>query len=143
MNPMNEDNDLASEMNITGTVTAPPSQILKMLILQKRYDVQAIISDLVYKKNKNGHYPDNRISQLKTKMNDLYLEIYHSLARSKKPEEMTQIELDLESDDFNVHMRLFKMFMIYLDEKQVLKIDWYEKYDRTSIEGSNKARGLG
>lgn len=127
------------DFNNEATVSTPATDVVKILILQRRNDfIEAV--EAYNKQNAGGIESDPSI--VKARLLSLYMEIQPALERSQKEDELNNIQLLLDSNDYLDFLRCFFIINRWLDRTRLIRIDTKKSYDRTIAELENKNYNL-
>lgn len=117
------------------TVSTPPANILKILILQRRNDVIDSFENYFKFKIAGGSAPTHII---KSRLLALINEVYGSFDESNANDFINLIP----KADIEELKAMFNQVNKWLYKKNVTKFDTRQVYDRTRVELENKAKGL-
>lgn len=121
------------------TITTPASEIVKILILQRRYDLFEAVEKF-QKQKAVGTDPD--ISLLKSRLYTLYLEVQSALKRKLKKEDYNILREKILSDSETTLFEAVDSINDFLDSIRLTVIDTRKVYDSTRVETENRAKGL-
>ena len=139
------------DFNSEGTVTTPPADVLKILILEKREYVMEAINKYQIEAFKGFAPKDNYI---KAGLFTLFLELKAMLLNSVfkkekvlfngKEEAITKqtietINSNIKSDKW---LEAFEFLNNYLYAKGLIKVDSRSHYDKSRVSAINKQKGL-
>jgi len=127
------------DFNNDTTITTPASEIVKILILQRRNDF--IEANEVYLREKYSgiETPDHII---RARLMSLFLEIQAALKRNKKKDDYDEITALIQSDDYKDLLKAYTILNTWLDESRLIRIDTRQQYDRTIAENENESYNL-
>ena len=127
------------DFNNETTVSTPASDVVRILILQRRNDVIEAFEHY-YKMNEGDVTSDLEV--VKARINSLYLEIQGLL--HKRDENMDEVKFNKEifNADIEGLLKIFSGFNLLLYDINLTKIDNKPQYDTTNIELENKQHNL-
>lgn len=134
------------DFNNEGTVTTPVQGIIKIVILEKRYNFLQAVEEF---KQKEQDGKTVRVSFIKSRLYNLFLEIdptlrknHNNIDKETKSNRYTELVEMLESDKFEVLMSAFSFINFFLYDLGLLKFDNKIKYNTVMVEEENKAKNL-
>jgi len=141
------------DFNSEGTVTTPPSDVLKILILEKRESALEAIN-LFQVKVFNGRNP--RQNYIRASLYALWCELqamlYNSVATKEKvlikgaKEVLTNKKLkevlDCIEQDSKDWKKALEFINAYLYGKGLIKVDSRQHYDKSRVSAINRQKGL-
>jgi len=116
------------------TVSTPPSDLLKILIIQRRNDVIDAIETYYKLQLRNADVPDNII---RARILSLVLELGNAYKRWTDKEHTTTTQTILTGSLMEV-LNIFHEVNIQLDNKKITRIDTRQDFDRKNIEKENE-----
>lgn len=124
------------DFNAEATVSAAATDILRILILQRRNDVIDSIEQ--YRKIEKHSDPDTGI--IRARLFSLFLEIQAMIKRKRKDYE--DIKRGTLAIDFEPLVETFLIMNEFLDENRLIRIDTKEVYDSTRVSSEDKQKGI-
>lgn len=129
------------DFNNETTVTTPPSDIVKISILQRRYDLIEAYED--YKKRRfNG--VNISLSVVRARLISMFLEIQAALKRRLELEDYTLIKNKCLGKEITEEEVLDTIFKINeeLDSMRLIVPDTARVYNKFRVEEENKEKGF-
>lgn len=144
------------DWNNSATVTTPPSNVLKQLILEKREYVIEAIQRFLVEFYKGGNPKTNYVrTGVFCLLQEIKAMLKNSITKNEKVYlagnliNFTKIELDDMynvinnlSSDFQEIITVLDFVDDFLYTKGLIKIDFRDQIDTTSVEAVNQASGL-
>jgi hypothetical protein len=127
------------DFNNEATIGTPASEVVKILILQRRYDMMEALEQ--YNKLQNQDQEAD-ISVARARLFSLFLEIQAMLKRRLTKEEYDDLFSQVESSNKNQIMKAIYSINEQMDKISLTKIDTKRVYDTTRVEKENKIKGL-
>jgi len=127
------------DFNNEKTIGVPASDIVRVLILEKRENVMLSLEDYQRKKASNIH-TDTRT--LKARTYTLYLELSSMIKRSYSKMDFDYFEDKFKSDDYKDILEIIYRINDILDSITLTRVDTRRKYDTTRCEVDNVEHGL-
>lgn len=128
------------DFNNETTVAVPPSNIMKILVIQKReYLLDAW--ENYYKKEAQSTDADKDMAIIKSRLKNLFLCRRNEIERKVKKEIISELLVLVDSNKINDLLKATELILEHLDNIGLSKIDTREIYDRTIIEKSNIHHG--
>lgn len=124
------------DFNAEATVSAAATDILRILILQRRNDVIDSIEQ--YRKIEEHSDPDTGV--IRARLFSLFLEIQAMIKRKRKDYE--DISKGTLSKKFDELLETFMILNEFLDENRLTRIDTKEVYDSTRVSSEDKQKGI-
>ena len=128
------------DFNNEKTISTPLSDVLKMLILECRYNLLLKIREYYVRFEK---YHKSDYAEVKASVVELYyyLRSMYSSDYDEKKQKVLSDQVST-SKSFTDIMRVFELLETYMYVKNITKIDNRKQYDTTNIEIENKEKGL-
>lgn len=121
------------------TVGTPALDVVKILILQRRYDVFEALE--IYNKDKlAGQEVSNTL--LKSRLFTWFLEIQASLKRRLKQKEYDELYKKIQSDNDEDVLEAIYIMNGELDNINLTKIDQRKQFDTTNMIKENRMKGI-
>lgn len=121
------------------TISTPASEVIKILILQRRYDMFESLEK--YNKLRSQNMEADP-SPLKARLFTLFLEIQAGLKRRIPEEEYKKLIKNISSNEEADIMEAIYKINEELDKINLTKIDTRKVYDSTRVEKENRVKGL-
>lgn len=123
------------------TVTAPPGDLVKIIILQRHYDLMDSIESYMRFHNRGGGVP---IYEIRARLHTLWMHLEGALLREAEnnKEDFEAAEKLLRSDKIDDLLRVVRYLNKWLDTKKLTRFDTRDFFDRTRPELSNLQEGL-
>ena len=129
------------DFNNEATVSTPASDIVRILILERRYNLMEAIERRILN-DSMAIEAGQDLAVIKARLYSFYFEICEVIPRRMKIEEKEQLEKDIQANDFAAVMRAFRSLNSLLDTIKLTRIDTKKVYDPTLVEDENKEKGL-
>lgn len=127
------------DFNNEATIGVPATDIVKVLILQRRYDVFESLE--AYNKLKwKGVECD--MAGVKARMNTLYLEVQCLLERRLPPDELERLKVLMDSTNERDIKEALSIVNRQLDKVQLTRIDTRRIIDTTRVSLEDEDKGL-
>lgn len=126
-------------MNENGTIATPPSELVKILILQRRNDVLDAIEGYYKMKCAGAEAPKHVVQ---ARIRSLFLEREASLRRQYSTEDFKLLETKVFGNSIDESIKAFREIDEYLDRLQITKVDNRQRIDTTNVEAENVGKGL-
>lgn len=123
------------DFNSEATVSASATDILRILILQRRNDVIDAMES--YRKIE----PNGTSEIIRARMNSLFLEIAAMLKR-KMGEDYEPLREKILSEEFKDLLEAFMSINVFLDDQRLTRIDTKQIYDSTRTSKEDEQKGL-
>lgn len=120
-------------------IASPPSEILKIIIIERRKEVIESIEAYNKVVFTNAQAPINIV---RARVFSLFLEIQGALKRSLEPDEYKLMMLDIQKGKPPELIEAFIKINEWLDFKKIIRVDTIERYDSTRVEIENIAKGV-
>lgn len=129
------------DFNNENTVSTPATDIVRVLILERRYNLMEVI-EAVHKEEALGIDTASQTAVVKARLLSFYYEIAEALPRQMTEEEITLLEKQLRSEKFEELLKAFRILNRVLDKLKLTRIDTKSVYDPTNVEEENKKKNL-
>ena len=118
------------------TTSTPPTDLLKILIIQRRNDIIDAIESYNKLKFLHTDVPDNII---RARMLSLYYELGHALQRwlGKELGDFKDFKKTMAHGDIKEVIELFEKINEHLDIKKITRVDTRQSFDRKDTEEEN------
>jgi hypothetical protein len=126
-------------MENTKTIATPPTDLLKILILQRR-DAALESLEGFYKMEIAGAGAPSHIAQ--ARIRTLFLDLEPSIRRNFKREEFNIIQKQVFNGNIKEVIEAFRKMNDYLDKINITLVDTKIRIDSTNAEEENSAKGL-
>lgn len=121
------------------TLTVPPNDVLKILILEKRENLVESIESY-HRVDGSGSTAD--IYEVKARLISLWLELQSAYKNDKGQEKHDLKEAEIKAAvSIDALVECFKWLSEWLYDKRLTKFDSKEHYDRSRVVSSNKRLG--
>ena len=132
------------DFNNETTITRPASDILKVTMLQRRYDAINAIAWFDGRKKANLELGEGGLSKVYEPLSALFTDSKQMMKARMKKEEYDYLCLTLKKPDltFLEMKEIFDLIDYQLYDVGLTKYDTGKRYDSTDIEEENKAKGL-
>lgn len=130
------------DFNNETTISTPSYDVVKILILQRRYDLMEAIEHFKKQENSGLDNIDVYLPYIRTRLLSLYLELYPMIMRKKNKVYITDLEEGINSQDYEELLGMVKKLLIFIDDLKITAIDTKRKIDTTRIEKVNQYKGL-
>lgn len=127
------------DFNNETTIGTPALDVVKILILQRRYDVFEALESYNKLKFKNA---EGDLSILRSRLFSLFLEIQASIKRRLKEEEYTALFNKIQSESEEDLKEAIYIINTELDNINLTKIDTRRQFDTTQMLKENRYKGL-
>lgn len=127
------------DFNNEATIGTPRSDIISVLILQRRNDVIDAIESYKKAEYQGAEGP---AWVVRSRMLTLFLEVRSALKNSKKPEDFKKLEANVLSADMDRLGEALYAIDEWLYQKNITKFDTRKDVDIDDIEAVNKSHGL-
>jgi hypothetical protein len=121
------------------TITTPPVDVLKILMLQRREDVFSAIES--YKRDQTKGI-ESGTAHINSRLWGLWMQIEPSYKKNKSSQEYEDLKIQVESNDINELIKAIYNINAYLYEKQATRWDTKKTYDGSRSEIENRMKGL-
>lgn len=121
------------------TISTPPSDILKILILQRREYVIDCLQDYYVESARGGH---GRTQSVVGSVRSLFLQIQASLKRTLGSEDYDSLFRLVYSDDVDNLQTAFLLISEFLDRKNITKVDTRKNIDTDDVEEENRSHEM-
>jgi hypothetical protein len=121
------------------TITTPPLDILKILMLQRREDVFSAIE--AYKRDASKGI-ETGTAYIQSRIWGLWMQVEPSYKKNAKTEEYEGLKKLVDSGDINELIKAIYIINAYLYDKHATKWDTKKTYDGTRSEIENRMKGL-
>ena len=131
------------DFNNETTITRPATDILKMTILQRRYETINALGWYA-EKEESGHAQSLGTSKVRSSLLQLFYDCRSMLKNRMKADSFAAMEKNiLENNvDSQTILELFELIDTELYSVGLTKFDTGRVYDSTSVEAENKEKGL-
>ena len=127
------------DFNNEATIGTPSTEVVKILILQRRYDLMESLEKHNRLQNQNQ---DSDTSTLRARLFTLFMEIQAGLKRRLPTKEYTELLDWMNSEEETDIMQAVYKINEELDKINLTKIDTKKVYDSTRVEKENRMKGL-
>lgn len=127
------------DFNNETTITRPASDIVRVLILQRRSDLFDAFETIIKAQNQ-GVKRD--LSLVKARLFTLYLELEAWLKRALKEKEFIEFHHLISSNNHDDILKAISIINIMLDKIRLIRIDTRQQYDSTRVEIENRMKKL-
>lgn len=127
------------DFNNEATIGTPSTEVVKILILQRRYDLFEALEK--YNKLQNQQQEADP-STLRARLFTLFLEIQAGLKRRLNKAEYDKLIKQIAGEDEAEIMKAIYRINEELDKINLTKIDTKRVYDTTRVEVENRIKGL-
>lgn len=127
------------DFNAETTVGTPASDVIRILILQRRAD---LFEAWEHYKKQGFQGIDSSLAVVRARLFTLWLELQAGLKRRLKDPEYKAIEKLIKSDDEQDIMQAIYTLNEELDKIKLTQIDTKKQYDKTRVESEHKQRRM-
>lgn len=129
------------DFNNDSTVSTPPGDVVKILVLERREQcIEAIES--YYTVESSNVDASHKAGLLRSRLLAYWYQV-QAMARRRLKDDYEEIEKDMKSakktDDL---LKAFEWLNEFTDDLGLTYIDTKQRYDRTHVEDANKKKGL-
>lgn len=121
------------------TQATPPTETLKIIILQRRNTCINAIQDYFKRVHANSTPPAHLV---KAPIEALFLEIEPALERTITADAYKKYKEDVFKGDANTCINAFRSMNKWLDQRNITRVDTGRKIDTTNVEEENEEKGL-
>jgi hypothetical protein len=126
------------DFNSSETVSTPPDDLLKILILQRREFVIDCF-EKYYGLESRGAAGTGREFQIRAALRGLFFEISAAMRRDLDPKEFERIKLSLRTEQpVGALEEAFDGMNDWLDKKKITRVDNRVNVDPSDVEGENE-----
>lgn len=127
------------DFNNEATIGTPATDVVKISILERRYDVIEAFEHYKKKKFDGIQAP---LSIVRARLMSLFLEIQAMLKRKMKPEDYVLLVKGVGADKYDEVMAAFIEINEFVDELRLTRIDNQRVYNSQDVEEENKVKGF-
>lgn len=128
------------DFNNEATVSRPATELVKTIIIQRRYDLFEQFEN--YTKRKTEPEDTQNLPLVKARLFTLYLELHPMIKRKKDKEYITKIGKLMKSDKEEDIVEAIYYINDFIDLLKITKIDTRREYDSTRVEIENSEKSL-
>ena len=129
------------DFNNESTVATAPADIIKILRLERRYNLLESM-EVYYRHKELGHDYKNELCNLKSALLTTKMEIEGELSRIWKKEEFESFVKLMNSSKETDIIEAIRLINLSFDKLELTKMDTKSKYDSTRVETENRAKKL-
>lgn len=124
------------------TVTRPASDIIRVVILERRYNLMEALERYYMNAALGGVDTSHDEAVVRARLLSLIDELRPMLDRRLRPEEKEELERALDRTDMDSTLKAFHLVNKMLDIVKLIMIDTRKVYDSTNVEAENREKGL-
>jgi len=137
---MSEGEDTRNKFIELGTTTHGPKNLVKLLILQSKYNLDESLERYNIKKGQ-GVQTDAHISVVKARLTTLYYWLKNTIAKEKKQDYIDTLLNQIKSNDIKEVLKAVEDVYTFLYDLNLTKIDT-DAYDKTLTDVEDNVKGL-
>ena len=131
--------DFNNDTTITGRSA---EDILRVIIMERRYNLFEAIENYI-KLDSEDNISAREIAVVKARANSLFFEIEETVKRhlEKSPEDISILQKNLESNNYEDLIKAVKVMMTILDKVKLTRLDTKIPYDSSRVAVEDKSKG--
>jgi hypothetical protein len=127
------------DFNKETTVTTAPSDLIKVMILERWNNVIEAFERYQVEHNKGLNAGD---SYIRSRLYSLVNILYGGLKREMSAEVLKEVVFKIQKGKYSDLVDISNMLATYLDDKRLTRIDTRKQYDTTIVENDNEENNL-